>query len=198
MRKNIVLILGCLGLVLFSTSAYSADGWYAGGNIGLAIASDADISEGSDTLTIEYNPGFAIGAAVGYAVSNWRIEGEIDWQKNDMDRVKMGGESASLDGDTSNLAFLVNGYYDFATNSAFTPFVGIGIGFAKIDVDVEGESDDDTVFAGQGSVGVAYAINETISLDLKYRYLRTADPDFSGTKGEFGSHNILFGARFSF
>lgn len=202
MKKNIILILGCLGLVLFSTAAYSADGWYAGANIGLAMASDADVTEGPFSATIEYDSGFAIGAAVGYAISNFRVEGEIDWQKNDMDRVKMEGMSASLDGDTSNLAFLANGYYDFANNSAFTPFIGAGIGVAKIDVDVEGDSDDDTVFAYQLGAGVAYAINEKVSLDLKYRYLGTADPEFKfegvTVKSEFGSHNILFGARFSF
>jgi opacity protein-like surface antigen len=50
--------------------------------------------------------------------------------------------------------------------------------------------EDDTVFAYQFGVGAGYAVTETVTLDCKYRYLRTevASP----------SHNIIAGIRVAF
>jgi len=44
-------------------------------------------------------------------------------------------------------------------------------------------SEDDTVFAYQIGAGAGYAVNKNITIDLKYRYFATEDPDFEGIKG---------------
>jgi len=204
MKKNLVSILGCMVMLLFASAAYSADGFYVGGNFGLAMASDSNVSDPSGEITVEFDPGIAIGTYIGYTFGKMRIEGEIAGQKNDIDQIgaKISGVSISSDmnGEETNVAFLANGYYDFTNSSPFTPFVSAGIGFANVNIEVEDldVSDDDTVFAYQVGVGIAYTINERVSIDAKYRYLGTTDVEIAGADCEFGSHNILAGVRISF
>jgi len=107
---------------------------------------------------------------------------------------------------------MANAYYDFKNSSAFQPYVGAGIGLAVIDINDLRASDwdadepavnvDDTVFAYQIMIGVAYAINQNIAIDLSYRYLGTSDPEFTDQDGdfdyEFSEHNILVGLRYTF
>ena len=204
MKKNLILIMGCLVMLLFSSAAYSADGLYVGGNIGYAMASDSNVSDPSGEITVEFDPGIAIGTYIGYTFGKMRIEGEIAAQKNDIDKIgaTISGVSINLDmnGEETVVSFLANGYYDFKNSSPFTPFVSAGIGFANVNVDVEDidVSDDDTVFAYQVGVGIAYAISEKVSIDAKYRYLGATDAEIAGADCEFGSHNILAGVRISF
>ena len=116
------------------------------------------------------------------------------------------GGSVTASGDVSSLAFLINGYFDFVNDSAFTPYLSAGIGYAKIDLNDfnsagSGESDysdDDSVFAYQVGLGVGYAVTEKVTIDVKYRYFATADPEFDTTEVEVASHNFLFGVRFNF
>jgi opacity protein-like surface antigen len=211
MKKNIFIITGCAMLLSVSSIAYSAEGPYVSGNLGIAMASDSDLSETGATGTMEFDQGFAFGVAAGYGFGSTRVEGEIAYQKNDYDKLSInvpgvGSWSTDVDGDATSTAFLVNGYYDFKNNSSITPFIGAGLGFAKVDVgaiSVPGfgtvtTSADDTVFAYQIGAGVGFAVNEKVSLDLKYRYFATSDPDFEGTEAEYSSHNLYAGVRVSF
>jgi len=202
----------CAMLLSVSSIAYSAEGPYVSGNLGIAMASDSDLSETGATGTMEFDKGFAFGVAAGYGFGNTRVEGEIAYQKNDYDKLSLSvpgvGSFSGLnvDGDATSTAFLLNGYYDFKNNSSITPFIGAGLGFAKVDVgaiSVPGvgtltSSSDDTVFAYQIGAGVGFAVNEKVSLDLKYRYFATSDPDFEGTEAEYSSHNLYAGVRVSF
>jgi opacity protein-like surface antigen len=211
MKKNILMITGCAMLLSVSSIAYSAEGPYISGNLGVSMPSDSDGTDSTApgvTMTYESDKGLAFGVAGGYNFGTTRIEGEIAYQKNDLDKVSVSGIPGSVDltGDTSNLALLLNGYYDFQNDSAFTPFISAGLGFAKIDVsDITlvgfgplTNSDDDTVFAYQIGVGAGYAINEKTTFDVKYRYFGTSDPDFDTTSVEYSSHNFYAGVRVAF
>ena len=169
--------------------------------------------------------GLALGAAAGYDFGTFRLEGEIAYQKNDLNKGRLDdGTTLKFSGDISTLAFLVNGYYDFVNKSAFTPFITAGIGFARISWDASadvidgvpdgndegprpavrqvsgntGLSDDDTVFAYQVGAGVAYAVTDRVSIDLKYRYFGTSDPKFGDVKAQCSSNNIYLGVRYNF
>ena len=190
--------------LLLSGVAFSAEGPYVSGNLGIGFPMDSDLSDSSGSLTVESDPGFALGVAAGYNFGMFRLEGEIGYQKNDLDKVSVGPVSVSASGDVTNTYFLGNGYFDFINSSPFTPYVSAGIGFAKLKVNdfaVLGTrigDSDDTVFAYQAGAGVGYAINKNFTIDLKYRYFATENPNFDGLDGEYASHNIYLGLRYNF
>lgn len=123
-----------------------------------------------------------------------------------------------ISGDVSCVAFMVNGYYDFKNNTAFIPFLGGGVGIAKVEYDISSnfisvypfEYDSDynilsieqsgsaEALAYQLSAGVGYYANESITVDVKYRYFATKDPEFGDMTIEYATHNINFGVRFGF
>jgi len=78
MKKTFFMIIGCTMLLSISSIAYSA-GPYISGNLGLAIASDSDVTDSTVpgiTLDIESDSGLALGVAVGYGLgNNTRSEG---------------------------------------------------------------------------------------------------------------------------
>ncbi len=113
-----------------------------------------------------------------------------------MNRGSLFGVDFPVAGDTSSFALLLNGYYDIVNESKFTPFIGVGVGVAKVEVSFA--TDDDTVVAYQVGAGVGYAVNEKITLDVKYRYMGTADPEFDTTTIEYSSHNVYAGIRIAF
>jgi len=77
---------------------------------------------------------YALGAAAGYKMGKYRVEGEVGYQKNNVDECESSCRRTS--GDIKAYSFLINGYYDFFTKSGFTPFLSAGIGVAKVDGDV--------------------------------------------------------------
>jgi len=209
MNKALLIAAGCAMLLSVSSIAYSADGLYVGGNLGLAIVNDSDVTDSRApgmTLEFESDVGYALGGIIGYGFGHLRIEGEIAYQKNDLDQIKALGVSVDATGDTSSLTGLLNGYYDFNNTSPFTPYIGGGVGVAKVeinDVSIPGSgfsniNDDHTVFAYQLGVGVAYAINESFSFDVKYRYFATSDLELDTTDFEYSSNNFYAGIRYTF
>ena len=205
MRK-IGMIIGCVMTLVFSTAAYSSEGFYGKVSIGTAMPLDADIEQSGVSMETEQDDGVALGAALGYDFGNIRIEGELTHQTNDFRELKFGGNRFDLEGKTRATAFLVNGCYDFTNKTPFTPYVTAGLGCAKIevkDLNFKGSarpatSDDEWEFAYQAGAGVEYAVTEQIALDLKYRFFAMSDPEFDHTKAEFRSQNLYFGLRFNF
>ena len=203
------IISFCVLAIFFYSSAFSDEGLYVCGNIGFAMLSDSDITDSTDpgvTLTMEYDTGWTLGGALGYGFGSFRVEGEIAYQANDIDKLSILGIPFNASGDVSSLAFLINGYFDFVNDSAFTPYLSAGLGYAKVDLNDfniagSGEpdySDDDSVFAYQVGLGVGYAVTEKVTIDVKYRYFATEDPEFDTAEVEVASHNFLFGVRFNF
>jgi len=206
MKKSILILINFLVVFFTSGSALYAEGMYLGGDVGVALLSDSDIDGYGEHAELSYDTGYSVGLALGYEFEyNIRLEAGIGYQANDLDEASAYGYTASADGDVSALTFMVNGYYDFKNSTAFTPFVMAGIGLARIDVNfdsIEGEnideSDDDTVFAYQAGLGVGYALNDSVTLDLKYVYFATQDAEFDGVDVEISSHNVVLGIRFAF
>lgn len=122
-----------------------------------------------------------------------------------------------------------NAYYDFKNSTSFTPYIGAGVGLAfvgaKVSVDghieTPGFSDTwsdslgkktRTNFAWNVGLGCAYALNDTVSIDLGYRYAdfgkaktkTWTDPDapfdftVQGKAKDVAMHQFMLGARFTF
>jgi opacity protein-like surface antigen len=209
MKKNLLITFVCVLVFFFSAPVYSAEGLYVSGNIGFAVASDSDLTDSTVpgiTVNTEFDTGLAFGAALGYDFNRFRVEGEISYQKNDIDKISAQGVILDATGDAVALSFLINGYYDFINSSAFTPYISAGLGFAQVefnDLDINslgfsGSNDEDTVFAYQIGIGVGYAVTEKVTIDVKYRYFGAENSEYNTTEAEFASNNFLFGVRFNF
>jgi len=214
MKKFAVSVVICFFLVL-PTISFGASGMYGSFNAGVAMPADGNMTKsGVGSVELEYDTSFTVGGAIGYRLGetgDYRVEGEVAYQNNEVDRVDGISLPASIGVDTlssmeaSMLTFLLNGYIDFNYGSAFSWFVTGGLGFARYDgeMTVNGVTDDedDTVFAYQLGVGTGYAVTETVTLDCKYRYLGTA-ADFNIEGGEVEvaspSHSITVGIRVAF
>ena len=199
--KRIIVVSACLLLFLSSSYAFGADGPYFSGNIGAAFLTDSDISGGGEDGELSFDTGFAVAGAIGTSIDSFRVEGEVSYQSNDIDEVSIDGlGSVDIDGDVTALSLLLNGYYDFSNDSAFTPYLTAGIGYSNVEVDFDdlGGSENDSVFAYQLGAGVGYAVTDNVTIDAKYRYFATEDPDFDGVDAEMASHNIYLGIRVNF
>lgn len=182
------------------------------------------------------DPGFAAGAAIGYRLADqFRLEVEGIYQSNDLNSSQSTFNinpditsnlprrtfkfSNNLKGERERTAFLFNGYYDFSNSTPFTPYLSAGLGgyhlkisdrrVARSSLISNGSNDLD--LAWQVGAGVFYTLNNTVSIDLKYRY-------FSGSEAEVktvlrapsgigfnrkeiydvGDHQIMAGVRIGF
>ncbi len=180
-------------------------GLYLSGTLGFTRVQDANVE--SSPLDFSYEDGFNIGVAVGYGIGeNIRIETELTHLENDLDKVEVSGlGTAPTSGDIRSTSLLFNGYIDLKNGTPIITTLSAGAGIAKIDLDVDsvagiytGASDDDKVFAYQLGLGLGYALQENIIIELKYRYFATDDFDFEGDDVEFKTHNISFGTRIFF
>ncbi len=186
-------------LTVFSLQAV-ADVYYAG-NMGVVAVSDSDLDDGADSGEMSFDDGFAATGAVGAMVgSHSRIELELGYRENDLDKLSVAGsDSVDRHGDLRAISLMGNIYYDFLTDSTFRPFVGIGLGAANVEADSDRIGDeDDNVFAYQLAAGGSLALSDNLNIDIQYRYFGTEDPDFSGVEAEYNTHNVFFGLRLQF
>ena len=199
MIKRTALLVGLC--VCLSTPAMSADGPYVGVNIGITMPSDSDLNEPGFAAEMSFDSGLAINAALGGKIGGGRFEAEIGYKTSDIDEVSVSGlGSAPINGDARVLSFMGNGYIDFNASPSVKPYIMAGLGVANLKVESSdlGADEDDTVFAYQAGVGCGFPLNQTVTLDLSYRYMGTSDTDFGGTDITYGSHNVLAGLRFNF
>ncbi len=202
--KSVAAIALCPSL-LFASSAFAAGGNYLSGGLGLAFATNADLTEGSASAEAEFDTGFVVQGALGHGYPNGlRAELEVAYRSNDADKIDVRGISYEASGDITSLSVLLNGYYDFRVNPRFTPYVGAGIGFANVSIDslhggpVDLGNHDDTVFAYQLSAGLEFPIMPSASIDLMYRFFATSDPKFGSVEAEYRTHNLTAGVRLYF
>jgi opacity protein-like surface antigen len=145
---------------------------------------DTDFDDG-------YNIGIAVGRNFGTVGSNIGLRGEVElsFSENDVAAIDFSGNGAGTEANTSgsinSTRIFVNGYLDFANDSAITPFIGAGIGSGSHNINaVYGPgvtlNDDDTTFSTQLIAGVDYAINDTVSIFGDVRYI--VDYDFESER----------------
>lgn len=210
------LALGCVACLTATAApaiAADQDGLYARVTAGWSIAQDQDFSTVNGNIDTELDAGYALTAALGHDYGNLRGEIELSYRENEVDGHKLNGTAVSPSGgESSALALMANGYYDFDTQTQITPYVGAGIGFARVDVkdySAAGNNDvadgDETVFAYQVIAGLEYPVSPRTSLTGEYRYFATTDVDIDtnlgGARGSdvtFDSHSILLGVKHSF
>jgi len=111
---------------------------------------------------------------------------------------------------------MANVYYDFKSNSNFTPYIGAGLGLSNVSLKEKSPSitfytdDSDTVFSYQALLGVSYDINERHSVNTGYRFFGTQEAELKGeaelkdtdgdaiTLGAAYIHGVEVGYRYKF
>ncbi|WP_096703994.1 OmpA family protein [Magnetospirillum sp. 15-1] len=180
--------------------------WYVGLDAGAQFLQDSKNSgNGVSGLKSESDAGWLTQGVVGYGFGQWRVEGELSYRSSDLDKV--GGASGK--GETTALAPMINGVYEFLPQSSWHPFVGLGIGTAYVDAGkakkngVDAYNGSDWQFAYQGFAGVGYDLNENVELKAQYRYFSTLDYETksaAGTKldSEYRDHGVMLGFVYKF
>jgi opacity protein-like surface antigen len=235
MKRTLLSLLVALASVTLLASVGSAAGApyhpmhpYFSVHVGGTWLQDADVDYDNPFFRddeIEFDNGYNVGAAFGYDYGMARLEVELAYRQNDVDKITInfddGTEVFRGDGDFSATSLMLNGYWDLETGSPVVPYFGGGIGFANVTANnvkffdpFDGRvrrlvDDDDNVFAYQLAAGIAVALNPAMSLDLGYRFFGTSNPDlevdpllFVPSAGkfetEFNSHNVSLGLRVNF
>ncbi len=193
MRTLVVLFVAGFVLVAGGTPA-SAEGLYAGGLLGVGAGGGETDNSGID---LEFDPGLFVNGFVGKDLGSVRVEGEVAYRQNDMN--KFGGIPVS--GDMTSVAFMANIYYDFGEGTGITPYVGLGLGAANITFD-SAVKDTDTAFAFQLMAGMSFPISQSMSIIADLRIFG-AIPEFEDGLGVqfeqvYGVTSVAVGLSVSF
>jgi len=124
----------------------------------------------------------SLGGGVGYQFNeNMRADITADWA---------GDYNVAPGADMSTTTVLGNLYFDWANESAFTPYVGAGLGYGWVD---DAPSGDDSGLAYGLTAGVSMGLTDNIDLDVGYRF---RDIMISGSDPQ--EHVVSAGVRFNF
>lgn len=214
MKKTLGLVGAALlvGLPGIAAAQNQTSGFYVGLGAGVNFAVDQGFSNVPRTSAtsgdVDFDMGWVGVGSIGYGFGNGlRLEAELGYRSNGADSAFGRGGS----GDATVWSGMVNVLYDFATGSAFMPYIGIGVGVANVNYDgIRGGtgntvrvSGDDTVFAYQGIVGIGYQVAPQWRLGLDYRYFGTTEGTYGSNFGrssdaEYAAHSVMFGIRYDF
>ncbi len=202
MKKTFSVLLVAV-LSLFAVPAFAGI-VYVSGSGGFTGVEDSttDYSlEGSAVslnTEVSFEAGWNAGGAIGYDFGMFRTDFEFGYRKNGLESITWDGISESLTENITVMSYLANGYFDFDTSTAFTPYVGFGVGFANIEI----PADTDSVFAYKITAGLEYALSPAFSLTGDYTFFGTSDSKFTDSgvtiESEYDSHNINAGIRLNF
>lgn len=202
-RRKLVSLLFALALIFpslnFAQSLYVAPqfGYSLPATdsepIGNNIAADSDFPS-----QFENDGSFLGGIGIGYMFNkNIRVEGRFSYRNYDINDAQFGtgtrdGAEYILDGENETMALTLEGFYDFANESKFTPYVKVGLGLAfnsyaarlggagvaafdPFDGTVDGYYDayadgDSNEFSWNIGAGVSYKLSKRFSLYGEYQY----------------------------
>ncbi len=236
-KKYLLMAVAAGALALGISSARAADiepvvepaGWYVslfGGASWLEDVKTSYTFDGFDaaySADVETDTGFIIGGAAGtHLTEDLRVELEVAYSENDVDRINYTNESNDETGYDANgkfgiLTFMANLWYDLPLSEELKPYVGGGAGIAVVDADVgyDGNPDYDPIFdnsevafAFQVGAGFRWQVWENVALDVGYRLrgidgptfdAKETDPTFDTSDYDahwMWSHNVIAGVSF--
>lgn len=187
--KKYLFLIASIFTILTSNTAQANEGFYVGALGGANWA---------DTHHVKSNTGYGVVGSLGYKFcSGLRVEGEVGYRRNCVEKVKFEGLYFNTHGHLSTVSYLANVLYDIPLDCfCIKPYLGAGIGYARADRKfivqdfAFDERHRNKGFAWNLIAGLAYPICDCIDLDLQYRYFHTR---------KHISHNSLYaGLRLSF
>ena len=204
MKKSLSLLGAVLIGGVLSVPAFAASPYYFNGSAGVSSFGKIKVLvpvTNVEEAAISTKSGIALTGAVGRSFGNFRLEGEVAYQKNESDKIRMSMGTFPLTGDFSVISYMLNGYYDIKAG-VVTPYLSAGLGVAQVSLNNVPDppmviSETHSVFGYQLGAGVALPLTDNISLDARYRYSRTSTVNLSGTHGniEIPASGFLLGVR---
>ncbi len=185
----------------------------------------------------ELDRGDTHALAVGWQQGNFRVELEYSASNADIDShenvsaagialgaidagVLISGNVGDLGISVANLVapgageietstLFLNGFYDFDTGTALTPFIGAGIGTTKVEVEYNPSGvgiidDEDRTFAYQFAAGAFYTLTDNMDVMLTINYVdgdeATVDSSLLPAKFDIENESINYrlGLRYRF
>jgi len=212
MRISTALLTAGLIAGVGTAASAQTNGWYAGAEAGLNIVPQIRFNALANTWHETQDPGYALAGQVGYGFGQVRLEGEVGWRSNGLDKFSNALGSSSGGGNIDAASFFGNFYYDVNTGTRFTPYLGVGAGSVDVMADnirgngVAVTNGSQFVFAYQGIAGLSYAVNDTLSIKGDYRYVRTqkaglsldSDYGIGNGRGIYASHAVMLGFTMKF
>jgi outer membrane protein OmpA-like peptidoglycan-associated protein len=184
------------------------DDIYVSGQAGMHKTERSDADRNGRSSAIQFDPGFAGTAAIGYGFGNGlRAEFELGHRIGTVKSVNGGAGGGGKLNATSAMA---NVLYDFAGSSAFVPYLGAGFGGVRmaaksIGPDTGGASIDGNkpALAYQGIAGINYQLDENFSIGAAYRYFMAQTPSINTNVGDtaklpYRDHSIMIGMSWAF
>ena len=215
MRKTMKLARFITVVALGAPAASMADSTYVGIHGMWTDLKDIDFQVAPGSIDTEVDSGTGFGITLGRTYGQIRGEIEYTARMNDVKSHSLNG-GAALPGSTGEVksnAFMLNGYYDISTGSAFIPYIGAGLGMAKVEFDNFGVApipdvlnDNESQFAYQFMVGGDFVTSDKLRLFAEYRYFTTSDVDVTTSTAtgsvsnsiSYKTNNVLVGARIMF
>jgi OmpA-OmpF porin, OOP family len=169
-----------------AANAQVVSGPYIDAGAGLSLMNATTLTGSNNAVTGRIKtaqPGYNAFVSAGYGFGNGlRAEGELMAYGN-VAKVTLGN---TMTGSTTsyNLGGMINGLYDFDLGIGATPYVGLGIGYVgnqqrgfyaaqpvAANGQFYGKSAQLGSFAGQAIVGIAWPVNQHLSLTFDYRLI---------------------------
>ncbi|MDP2853123.1 MAG: outer membrane beta-barrel protein [Smithellaceae bacterium] len=128
--------------------------------------------------------GVGIGGALGYRYSDFRVEAEVMYGRNDVKDIRFVGGGGDMSGYYDLWGATMNLFYDIPTGIRFRPYVGAGLGvilFEAHDITLAGfppTNGSNKLFTYKLMAGVSYALSDAWRLLLGYRFMGMSGPDF--------------------
>ena len=192
--RALTISLGAGLFLMVAASSAFAEGLYVGGQLGIGGGGGEIDNSGFE---LDLAPGPVIDGFVGTTIGSFRLEGELAYRQNDIDKfagVPIGGEMTST-------ALMANAYYDFGDGTGFTPYLGLGLGVVNVTFDGP-VSNDATTVAIQLMAGGAFPLSDRTAMTVDLRTFN-ATPVFTdafGASSEQRYHifSLMVGVRTSF
>lgn len=199
MKKILASVCVVGGLLAANTAmgqtAGSVPGFYVGVEGGLNWMTNFNANTNVaafPVIGVTPQTGWAAGGVFGYDFVGPRVEFEAVYRNN---QTNVSVPNTALRNQVGQLAFMVNGFYDFMAESRITPYVGAGVGVAFVDGNSPLSS---TTFAYQGIVGVGYKATDNLRINLDGRYYGTTNPTVNNSVWTNNNLSVMLGATYKF
>ena len=176
-------------------------GIYATLGAGIGVYNDSTIPSGSGGGKILFDNGFSGDIGLGYDFGSIRTEFTYNKIKNEVDKIQGYNSNVALEFET----FFLSAYYDFRSDKAWQPYVGIGVGSTTIyssssySTNLNLVPGNVTMTSGKVALGLNYRASDNFDIYGEYSAQRYDDFKIGTyTYSDDGMNIATLGTRIKF